>query len=296
MKKDINLTTYSTSEILEHILLTKNFCLPLSQIIENSELKLKNGTKIAFKKNQKDVITVTPEIAKIYQTAIEFLNSESFTEEAFFNFLDESVKALKGKTEANDSTSAETAILHSVIFSMCESQKNSLARVKPNTSKVSDNPNDNFALWRKYLIGDNLTPRDEKLAFAYLTLAADQGNPEAQFLRGLSFEQGFLDSAPNQEQAIVWLEKAANNNHPKAMTKLGLHYWNGQTCVQYKKGIELLIRANELGCPEAAHRLFLIYSMHSGLDQELRIKSGITIAIRETLEKKRPERGTWKRR
>lgn len=70
--------------------------------------------------------------------------------------------------------------------------------------------------------------KDPTRAVIWLQRAAQQGDPEAQFLLGSSYEQGSLGTT-DYEQARIWLAKSARQGHPDAQVSLGQMYENGES-------------------------------------------------------------------
>ena len=64
-------------------------------------------------------------------------------------------------------------------------------------------------------------------ALRSIDASAENGNPDAQFLLGLSYRFGSLDRPQDFARAITWLERAADQGHVKAMTELATIYYGG---------------------------------------------------------------------
>lgn len=66
---------------------------------------------------------------------------------------------------------------------------------------------------------------DKQKTIDLLRRAAELGHPEAQYRLGLSYMYGIKDIIPiNYDNAIKWLELAAQHNHLKACNELGDYY------------------------------------------------------------------------
>ncbi len=80
------------------------------------------------------------------------------------------------------------------------------------------------------------------VATKYYIEAAREGNPLAQY----ALAENFLSSkhSANNKLGLIWLNKAAANNNPRALTKLGEFYLSGKGVKQdIPKGLELLQHA-----------------------------------------------------
>ncbi|HAU0671671.1 enhanced entry protein EnhC [Legionella pneumophila serogroup 1] len=92
-----------------------------------------------------------------------------------------------------------------------------------------------------YLYGVGVK-KNTDIARRYYIDAAKNGNPIAQY----TLAEYFLESkhAGNKKLGIIWLNKAAENGDPKALTELGRFYVAGQMVAKdTSKGVELLNKA-----------------------------------------------------
>jgi TPR repeat protein len=82
-------------------------------------------------------------------------------------------------------------------------------------------------------------------------LAAEEGNPNAQFMLYFAYTQGFGVEV-DKTKALEWLTKSADNNHPEALFELGQANLYGVGVAQDEpKGVSLLQRAGDQGYAEA---------------------------------------------
>ena len=92
-----------------------------------------------------------------------------------------------------------------------------------------------FALGEMHLYGIGSNKNEQK-GIAYIRLAAEFGEEEAQYKLGFLYKENYFlfydgDEVPNsvfnsfQEQAAFWLEKAANQGNADAQFHLYEHYW-----------------------------------------------------------------------
>ena len=93
---------------------------------------------------------------------------------------------------------------------------------------------------------------DPARAFGYLKTAAEAGSAEAQFELGKAFEYG-LGTPQDPREAINWFQRAADQNFGDALNDLGYLYLQGTPDLprDIKRGLDLLMKAAELGQPEA---------------------------------------------
>lgn len=71
-----------------------------------------------------------------------------------------------------------------------------------------------------------MTSEEEKIVINNLTLTAQQGNPHAQFMLGLSYLHGTWVNK-NPTEALKWLTKASQQNQGSAQAYLGSMYYEG---------------------------------------------------------------------
>lgn len=102
-------------------------------------------------------------------------------------------------------------------------------------------------------------PPTKKMRVADLQAAAAAGDAEAQYLIGLAYLDG-RDVGRNPEQAVGWLEKAAERNHAKALFALSVAYSDGTVPEDEKRSFGYLKRAAEAGLPDAQHNLGIFYA------------------------------------
>ena len=98
-----------------------------------------------------------------------------------------------------------------------------------------------------YMEGTEKTPRDPKKAIELMKQAADLGNPESQFILAAMFFQG-QNNHITQDQAIKYLEQAAQQHHPQALYAMGCYY-RGDMDKNIKsdvKSLEYFEKANKM--------------------------------------------------
>lgn len=69
---------------------------------------------------------------------------------------------------------------------------------------------------------------DEEKAVQWLTKAAEQGESEAQFQIGQMYDEGKWVGRKNHTLSLEWYEKAAQQGHAEAQNNLGSQYFNGK--------------------------------------------------------------------
>lgn len=79
---------------------------------------------------------------------------------------------------------------------------------------------------------------------------------------------GIYYDMENNSEALAWLKKAVEQNHPIAMMNLAHHYLHKKDNSDIQKGIELLLTAGELGFAPAYYELSNVYRIHSDIEQD----------------------------
>jgi len=112
--------------------------------------------------------------------------------------------------------------------------------------------------------------RDEEKALFWFRKAADQGHVEAQFRVGEMYAAG-EGAARNYHRASEWFQLAAGlGNHPGAQFALGDLYFHGRGVPHsYGRAINLYRKAAHKGHPVARHVLGLMYKEGWGVDLDL---------------------------
>ena len=118
-----------------------------------------------------------------------------------------------------------------------------------------------------YYNGRNDVPKNNEEAYEWLKKGAELGNPWCQWLWGYTLHYGDDGIHVNVNQAIYWLEKAANQNHDDAMEELGELYQDGELV---KRDIEKTIywyqKASEMKNKIAIERLATMYQYGDGVE------------------------------
>ncbi len=104
-----------------------------------------------------------------------------------------------------------------------------------------------FNLGQLYMRNDEV-PEDKEKAKHWHKLSADQNYPDGQFAYGCD-----LLNEGNTQEALVWLNKAADQNHLTALHDLNVIYFEGDFGVQKdeKKGLQYLMKGVNLGVLDA---------------------------------------------
>ncbi len=105
-----------------------------------------------------------------------------------------------------------------------------------------------FNLGQLYMRNDEV-PQDLEKAKHWHKLSADQNNPDGQFAYGCDL----LNEGVNIQEALQWLDKAADQNHLTALHDLNVIFFEGLYGLEKdeKKGLEYLMRGVYLGVTEA---------------------------------------------
>ncbi len=110
--------------------------------------------------------------------------------------------------------------------------------------------------------------KDYLTAFSYYEMAAEQGNPTAQFNLGYFYKNG-LGVEQDYKKAKEWYEKAAEQGDTFAQNNLGKLYENGLGVEQdYKKAKEWYEKAAEQGNASAQNNLGYLYENGLGVEQD----------------------------
>lgn len=89
----------------------------------------------------------------------------------------------------------------------------------PQDIKGETDPETQFEIGRKYYWGSGVR-RDYNEAIKWFRLAADQGNPSAQYYLGSMYEDGYYGVARDYNEAVKWYKLAAKQGHANAKTKI----------------------------------------------------------------------------
>ena len=93
---------------------------------------------------------------------------------------------------------------------------------------------------------------DYKRALAAYKIGAEGGNASCQYNLGYMLQQGRGVDSPDYKQALVWFEKAAAQDHPRALNSLGVMARSGLgQKPSYRRAREFCRRALELGDQQA---------------------------------------------
>ena len=94
-------------------------------------------------------------------------------------------------------------------------------------------------------------PQDYKTSVKWYSLAAEQGNADAQSSLGLMYRKG--DGVPQDyKTALKWYRLAAEQGYARAQSNLGVMYAEGKGVPQdYKTGevVQTCCRTGECQCP-----------------------------------------------
>lgn len=92
-----------------------------------------------------------------------------------------------------------------------------------------------------------------------IRIAAEQGDPDAQYILGMSYYYG-EDVVQDKQVGIYWLQKSAEQNHALAQFNLAHFYFRDHSKVDKSEALDLLKKAAEQNLPEAQYYLYTIYS------------------------------------
>lgn len=96
---------------------------------------------------------------------------------------------------------------------------------------------------------------------------AEQGNPEAQYMLGIMYEDG-SGVEQNLAKAFLWYEKSALQGYQDAQSTLAWMYDTGEGVPQdYYKAAQWYKKAAIQGDPESQNRLAYLYTNGLGVEQ-----------------------------
>lgn len=117
------------------------------------------------------------------------------------------------------------------------------------------------------LIGNGL-PKDEDQAFVYIKKAAEKGNSNAQVYLGYCYHFG-KGVAIDKVEAIRWCEQSSNQGNPAGKTILGLCYLTADGVAEDKiLGLRLLKNAAKQGYSKSQEILGCCYFHGNGIVQD----------------------------
>jgi TPR repeat protein len=125
-----------------------------------------------------------------------------------------------------------------------------------------------FMLSYCYEMGCGVEKNDSK-SLELLKSAAEGGHVQAQNLLAICYGKGKLGLPKDEKQAIVWYEKAAEQNYPTAQYNLGIKFFKG--CGVEKddsKAIQWYLRAAENGSADAQFNLGVCYERGEGVSPD----------------------------
>jgi hypothetical protein len=138
----------------------------------------------------------------------------------------------------------------------------------------ADNAEAQYALGELYLKGDGVS-RSFPAAAQMFRRAAEKGNlARAQYALGLLYQRG-LGVPKNEVEAVLWWQKAADQNFSAAITHVGIALLEGKGIQKDEEAArKMLERAAELDEPNAQYTLCRVYEKGIGArkDQVLAMK------------------------
>ena len=111
--------------------------------------------------------------------------------------------------------------------------------------------------------------KNDSIALKLLKSAAEGGHVQAQNRLAICYGKGQLGLSKDEKQAIVWYEKAAEQNYPSAQYNLGIKYFKG--CGVEKdntKSVYWYLRAAEKGSADAQFNLGVCYDLGEGVSPD----------------------------
>eukprot|EP00735_Rhodelphis_limneticus_P011886 TRINITY_DN5047_c0_g1::TRINITY_DN5047_c0_g1_i1::g.24877::m.24877 TRINITY_DN5047_c0_g1::TRINITY_DN5047_c0_g1_i1::g.24877 ORF type:complete len:469 (+),score=-3.55,sp/A0A0H2VDN9/ESIB_ECOL6/30.51/4e-31,sp/A0A0H2VDN9/ESIB_ECOL6/32.42/1e-23,sp/A0A0H2VDN9/ESIB_ECOL6/29.74/4e-22,sp/A0A0H2VDN9/ESIB_ECOL6/29.48/1e-20,Sel1/PF08238.7/4.6,Sel1/PF08238.7/0.026,Sel1/PF08238.7/4.4e-08,Sel1/PF08238.7/0.00027,Sel1/PF08238.7/1.6e-07,Sel1/PF08238.7/6.1e-08,Sel1/PF08238.7/0.89,Sel1/PF08238.7/3e-09,TPR_16/PF13432.1/ len=132
-----------------------------------------------------------------------------------------------------------------------------------------------------YYTGEGVLNKNSARALHWFQKAAEQDFPAAEFFLSIIYEQG--DGVEvDHDEALKWLEKAANHNHTTAQCNLGMHYLQQADSHKCRHNSAEQQRLQELaiswlrksalsGQPTAQNKLGQCYSTGCGVPKDMKM-------------------------
>jgi TPR repeat protein len=130
------------------------------------------------------------------------------------------------------------------------------------SEKISDAKYIN-QLGQKYYDGVEVTRNYEKALYWYQK-AANSGYESAMMMLGFCYENG-LGTPVNDKNAYLWYDKILDGN---IALSIGLKYFEGEICVNYRKAVKWFNKAIDMGEFSAYPYLAVCYSQGLGVDSK----------------------------
>ena len=103
----------------------------------------------------------------------------------------------------------------------------------------------------------------------YMHMAANQGNPDAQFIYGRCLIDAY-GIEENDKEGFDWIMKASNQGLAAAQFFIGTNFYFGKyTDLDYNKAFEYTKKAAEQGVAEAQFNLGYMYHLSEGVKKDL---------------------------
>lgn len=126
-------------------------------------------------------------------------------------------------------------------------------------------PKMNYLVGTLYLadfstLDDTYTQEANKEALKWFRIAAEKGDPAAQYTLGDAYEEGLWELKGDRLEAKKWYELAAKNKNTNALIALGHMYYSGRAGqTDYAKANTLFEQAEQAGASRAAYSLSWMY-------------------------------------
>jgi TPR repeat protein len=113
--------------------------------------------------------------------------------------------------------------------------------------------------------------KNESKSLELLKSAAEGGHVQAQNRLAIYYGNGYLGLQKDHKQAIIWYEKAAEQNYPAAQYNLGIQYLKGIGVEKdILKAVSWYLRAAEKGSADAQFNLGVCYDRGEGVSPDIR--------------------------
>ena len=121
-------------------------------------------------------------------------------------------------------------------------EKNNYKQAFSRLSEIAgpENPYSCYLMFKLYFNGLG-TPKDLLKAKQWLMMAAERGEPNAEYSYAIYYAPYQKQSNFDYQESFNWLKKAAEHGHTRAALELAKRYFSGRGCEQdQNKALELI--------------------------------------------------------
>ena len=130
-----------------------------------------------------------------------------------------------------------------------------------------------FSAWFALTFGTGCGGKKHESDFESIKALAEQGDAGTQYKLGDMYYIGqykYPEMEKDDKQAIQWFRKAAEQNHPQALYRLGVLYHNGLGVEKdEKEAVKWYRKAAEYNLPEAQTAIGDMYAKGQGVKEDI---------------------------